>query len=615
MSIVIDIAAQFTGKKAFTQAENAADKLARNVKQALIGVGVTAFAKSAISAFAAQEKQLAVFKNSLRSIGFEFATSDSLAFLNSLKLQFGVADEQLIPAYEKLLTSTRSLAASQNLTNIALDIAARQNITVTEAADALSKAYLGNTRSLGALGLGISKTTLASGDFAKIIKEVTFVTKGAASAAATTFAGKLAKLKVAADSAKESIGAGLVEAIMRISGATDIDQLQTKIINFGESTSQALIRIGQLIRDNIVLVKSFAAVLLAAFTINKIAAFITALGTIVKTVKTLRNALLASAIARNFLFSPLGAAAMTAGMFAAIGLMIKGVDAISESATKATGNLQSMFAAGGSMAGGDQGGAAKFAEGAAARAAKEAKAAALAQLKATNAQTKAIKDQAKLKKASGLLDMEQIQIMAALQNKLTADEKLRLSLQLALLTENASEADRLSNELALSQLQTTNLASAIKNLPPALNPLQDYPSYINKAIGDIALVQDALNKLKAPVLTVQVNTVNTGGAAAPIGSAPQTVSPQTFAGIPSGGDIGGAAKALEYAAARNQITMNTQMPDWQSYRAGERETKITVNVQGNVISNRDLTDSLRMGLLDSSASGSFTLSNRATRGD
>ena len=55
MSIVIDIAAQFTGKKAFTQAENAADKLARNVKHALIGVGVTAFAKSAISAFAAQE--------------------------------------------------------------------------------------------------------------------------------------------------------------------------------------------------------------------------------------------------------------------------------------------------------------------------------------------------------------------------------------------------------------------------------------------------------------------------------------------------------------------------------------------------------------------------------
>ena len=177
MSIVIDIAAQFTGKKAFTQAENAADKLARNVKHALIGVGVTAFAKSAISAFAAQEKQLAVFKNSLRSIGFEFATSDSLAFLNSLKLQYGVADEQLIPAYEKLLTATRSLAASQNLTNVALDIAARQNISVTEAADALSKAYLGNTRSLGALGLGISKQPLLQVTLPRFLKKLPLLQK------------------------------------------------------------------------------------------------------------------------------------------------------------------------------------------------------------------------------------------------------------------------------------------------------------------------------------------------------------------------------------------------------------------------------------------------------
>jgi hypothetical protein len=614
MSIVIDIAAQFTGKKAFTQAENAADKLAKNVKHALIGVGVTAFAKSAISAFAAQEKQLAVFKNSLRSIGFEFATSDSLAFLNSLKLQYGVADEQLIPAYEKLLTATRSLAASQNLTNVALDIAARQNISVTEAADALSKAYLGNTRSLGALGLGISKTTLASGDFAKILKEVTLVTKGAASAAANTFAGKLAKLKVAADSAKESIGAGLVEAIMRISGATDIDQLQTKIINFGESASKALITIGDAIRENIVLIKSFAALLIAAFTINKIAAFIVSLEAIVKTVKTLRNALLAAAVARNFLFNPLGAAALTAGMFAAIGLLIKGVDAISEKADKATSNLQSMFAAGGSMAGGDQGGAAKFAEGAAARAAKEAKAAALAQLKATNAQTRAIKDQAKLKKASGLLDMEQIQIMAALQNQLTEDEKLRLSLQMALITENAAEADRLSNQLALSQLQTTGLAKAIANLPPALNPLQDYPDYINKAIGDISLIQDALNKLKAPVLTVVVNTVNTGGNT-PIGSAPMVTTglgaPTTFASDWATYRAG----ERDTGAGSTANMLNSQLPDWQSYRAGERATKIEVNVQGNVISDRDLTDSLRMGLLNQSASGSFTMSNRATRGD
>ena len=591
MSIVIDIAAQFTGKKAFTQAENAADKLARNVKHALIGVGVTAFAKSAISAFATQEKQLALFKNSLRSIGFEFATSDSLAFLNSLKLQYGVADEQLIPAYEKLLTTTRSLAASQNLTNIALDVAARQNISVTEAADALSKAYLGNTRSLGALGLGISKTTLASGDFAKILKEVTLVTKGAASAAANTFAGKLAKLKVAADSAKESICAGLVEAIMRISGATDIDQLQTKIINFGESASKTLVTIGDAIRENIVLIKSFAALMIAAFTINKIAAFIVSLEAIVKTVKTLRNALLAAAVARNFLFNPLGAAALTAGMFAAIGLLIKGVDAISEKAEIATSNLQSMFAIGGSMAGGDQGGAAKFAEGAAGRAAKEAKAAALAQLKATKAQTKALQDQGKLKKSQTLFDLEQIQIFAALQNKLTEDEKLRLSLQLALLQGNASEAEKLAKQLAISQLQTTNLAQAIANIPEALNPFKGWGSEIDNLLAKLIAMYKLLNTPVQPTMTTPTTYQLLGNVdyTVPIGS-----------GKPV------------YAEGLSPTQMSYMDSSLQSgYNSGTTIVN-NYNVSG---ATEGLLNELRSGLLDQSASGSFSTSNRAIRGD
>jgi hypothetical protein len=613
VSIVIDIAAQFTGKRAFAQAENAADKLGRSVKTALIGVGVTAFAKSAISAFAAQEKQLNLFKNSLRTIGFEFATSDSLAFLNSLKLQFGVVDDQLIPAYQQLLTTTRSLGAAQNLTNVALDIAARQNISVTAAADALSKAYLGNTKSIGTLDLGISKATLASGNFAAILKEITNVTKGSAAAAADTFAGKLAKIKVAADSAKVSIGAGLVEALMQISKSTDIDQLQGKIINFGNSAAETLGNVGRLISENIVLIKSLAIVLAAAFTVNKIAAFIVSLQTIVKVVKQLRNALLASAVARNFLFNPIGAATLTAGMFAAIGLVTKGVEALSDSTTRATENLLNLFGASKALGvGGDQGGAAKFAEGAAARAAADAKKASAAQLKATNAQTKAIKDQAKLKKANTLFDIDQIQIIAALQGRLTEDEKLRLSLQMALIQENATEADRLSNLLAASQLKTTNLASAIANLPPALNPLKDYPTYINLALSDIQKIQDALDKLKAPRLTVIVDTVNTGGVAGGVtGGVSGLASGIELLG--KGGDQGAAARALDQA--RNEMS-NLEMALGRGGDQGAgRSTNVNVTVQGNVISNKDLADTIRMQLLDSSASGSFTMSNRATRGD
>ena len=609
MSIVIDIAAQFTGKKAFAQAENAADKLGRTVKHALIGVGVTAFAKSAISAFAANEKQLNLFKNSLRTIGFEFATSDSLAFLNTLKLQYGVVDEQLIPAYQQLLTTTRSLAATQNLTNVALDIAARQNISVTEAADALSKAYLGNTKSVGALGLGISKATLASGNFAAILKEITNITKGSASIAADTFAGKLARIKVAADTAKESIGAGLVEALMQITKSTDIDQLQGKIINFGNSAAETLGKVGKLISDNIVLIKSFAIILAAAFTVNKIAAFIASLEAIIKVVKTLRNALIASAVARNFLLNPIAGAAMSAGMFAAIGLVIKGVDALSESATRATQNLANLFGASKALGvGGDQGGAAKYAEGAAARAAADAKAAAAAQLKATKAQTKAIQDQAKLKKAQSLFDIDQVQIFAALQGKITEDEKLRLSLQLALIQGNASEAERLAAELAISQLRTTNLALAIAQLPAALNPFRDYPSDVQDAIDEINGIQTALDKLKAPKLTVIVDTVYTStNLANPIGK-PVGGGIGATGGITellgAGGDQGAAARAVEQA--RNQMTNLEQSLGRGGDQGGAARTNVTVNVAGNVISNKDLADTIRMQLVDSSASGSFS---------
>jgi hypothetical protein len=608
MSLVIDIVGQFSGKKAFDQAESAAEKLGRTVKTALIGVGVTAFAKSAISAFAAQEKQLNLFKNSLRTIGFEFATSDSLAFLNTLKLQYGVVDEQLIPAYQQLLTTTRSLAATQNLTNVALDIAARQNISVATAADALSKAYLGNTKSVGALGLGISKATLASGDFSAILKEITNITKGSAAAAANTFAGKLAKIKVAADSAKVSIGAGLVEALMQISKSTDIDQLQGKIINFGESAATTLGNVGRIISENIVLIKSFAIVLAAAFTVNKIATFIASLQTIVKVVKQLRNALLASAVARNFLFNPLGAAALTAGMFAAIGLITKGVEALSDSTTRATENLLNLFGAAKALGvGGDQGGAAKYAEGAAARAAADAKAAAAAQLKATNAQTKALKDQAKLKKAQTLFDLDQIQILAALQGQVTEDEKLRLSLQLALIQGNASEAERLSRELAASQLLTTNLASAISKLPPALNPFADWPTAIDDLLSQLLELYALMLKLQQPI-TMPITSAKALSAGQQI--------PFQFGVDPSqigaGGTIIGSAATFNPLPTSFGLSQSSQdftqlSSEVASLFTGFGQTSTNVNYVYNINgATPSLMDEIRSGLVDSSASGSFS---------
>jgi hypothetical protein len=130
------------------------------------------------------------------------------------------------------------------------------------------------------------------------------------------------------------------------------------------------------------------------------------------------------------------------------------------------------------------------------------------QLKAQQKILKAQQDQAKIKKSQGILDIEQAGVIAALQGKISENERLRLELQLALLTGNAKEADRLSNELLMSQARTTGLATFIANLPKALNPFADYPMYVQMALAELAKLkaaQDALarNQNATPVKTLE----------------------------------------------------------------------------------------------------------------
>jgi hypothetical protein len=69
-------------------------------------------------------------------------------------------------------------------------------------------------------------------------------------------------------------------------------------------------------------------------------------------------------------------------------------------------------------------------EKARAKAAAAAASAAAKLLKSQKDQTKALKEQAKLKKANTLFDIEQAGIIAALQGDISREERIRLQLQL-----------------------------------------------------------------------------------------------------------------------------------------------------------------------------------------
>ena len=125
-------------------------------------------------------------------------------------LATGVADDQLRPALQRLATSTGDVKKSQDLLNLALDIASAKNISVETAANALAKAYDGNNTSLTRLGVGISATEAKTLGFEGTVKQLTATFGGAAATQAETFEGRIARLKVTFDEAKESIGTALL---------------------------------------------------------------------------------------------------------------------------------------------------------------------------------------------------------------------------------------------------------------------------------------------------------------------------------------------------------------------------------------------------------------------
>ena len=189
--------------------------------------------------------------------------------------------------------------------------------------------------------------------------------------------------------------------------------------------------------------------------------------------------------------------------------------------------------------------------------------------------TKAQQDSLKLKKAGTVLDTEQAGVLIALQGKITENEKIRLELQLALLTGNAKEADRLSNALLISQAQTTGLATFIANLPKALNPFADYPDYVQKALAELA-------KLAAAQKALQVQP------AAPL----KTLEQARVEAVQGVAQVKGIYESLmaKIAATTKEST---------------QVTNITVNG-----ATQGLLDELQNGLINNSASGSQSKINR-----
>ena len=202
--------AAFGKKAAAAFAVAAAAAVAYGTKLAVDGV------KAAIEDEAAQLRLAAALRSATGATDAQIKATEDMILKTSLAT--GVADDKLRPAMQRLAVSTKSTEEAQKLLNLALDISKGRGLELETVANALGRAQDGNTTALGRLGLGLSKAELATLTFTQVQERLSDLYGGAAAANAETFQGKIDRLKVGFDEAKESLGVALLPQVEKFIG-------------------------------------------------------------------------------------------------------------------------------------------------------------------------------------------------------------------------------------------------------------------------------------------------------------------------------------------------------------------------------------------------------------
>ena len=242
--LVVNIASQFLGKKAFADAEKATKKLTGSVKTlgrtlgvSLSAAAVLAYGKASVKAASEDIKAQKLLANSLKNVGLAYATVDVEGFISKMQSQTGILDDQLRPAFAKLAGVTGSVAKTEKLLALAFDVSSGSSLDYSSTVDLLSQAYVGNKKALKQLDLGYTQTELAAMSFDEIQQILTERFAGSGKAALDTYIGQMDLLKVATSNASEIIGTSLLGAIDSLAGNDGIAAVGTDIENAAKSLS------------------------------------------------------------------------------------------------------------------------------------------------------------------------------------------------------------------------------------------------------------------------------------------------------------------------------------------------------------------------------------------
>jgi len=195
----------------FGKMAGAAFAVAGAAALAYAGVLLKQGVESAIADEAAQAKLATTLQNVTGATDAQIAAVESQILKTSLLT--GLTDDELRPSFERLVRATKDSDQALKLQSIAVDVAAGSGKSLEAVTNAMAKATEGNTASLAKLGVGLTSAQLKTMSMDEITKQLGDTFANQAAVKADTFAGKMARLKVAIDEGKETIGSFVLDAI------------------------------------------------------------------------------------------------------------------------------------------------------------------------------------------------------------------------------------------------------------------------------------------------------------------------------------------------------------------------------------------------------------------
>lgn len=473
-NIFVNIIGEFK-KKGFDDASKATtglgknfDKMGKKLAAAFSIAAVTKFTKTSVKAFMEAEREAAQLRATLEAINLGFASPVLDQYIDKLELATGLTGRDLTAAFTSLSQATGDVTTAQNLLNVALDVSAATGKDLTTVAAALQRGYKGELTALARLRIGYTTAELKTKSFEEVIAELENRFTGSTARAADTFAGKMARLTAAGDQAREAFGAGFVKGLDEAN--VSIDDLQRSVVKLGEG-------------------------------LGKLAAGFTGLSNdVINAMERIRNNAATNAVLDLFDMLTRGAGFIVTGELVP---SARSADARrageerrrNEVASRADLRRRNVLAR------------------AEAKITKE-------RSKQFKEQTKKEKETQALKRAGTIFDMENIQIVAALQGRIDGEQRLRLVALLAINNDMAEVAEKTAsavlalnanslaalgvtinvgdsttdviNKLLNAQGKLALVQLGITNLPKAKNPFADWDQIIAKILADLARIQAGL---------------------------------------------------------------------------------------------------------------------------